>query len=103
MIGLAAGTTLLTHGRIAGISGILNGLLQRRPDADTAWRACFIAGVVSGAASNKFLNPIEKDKLAAEFSLPFGAAQVGLAGTLETSPCQAPKCAATTCLDRICG
>jgi uncharacterized protein len=53
MIGLAAAMLLLFNGRIAGISGILGGLLarafQRAPVAgprdDTAWRIAFLAGL----------------------------------------------------------
>jgi uncharacterized membrane protein YedE/YeeE len=45
LIGLAAALLVLCSGRIAGISGILGGLL--RPKAgDTAWRALFLLGLV---------------------------------------------------------
>jgi uncharacterized membrane protein YedE/YeeE len=45
LIGLAAALLLLLEGRIAGISGILGGLL--RPKAgDTAWRALFLLGLL---------------------------------------------------------
>ncbi|MDX1636289.1 MAG: YeeE/YedE family protein [Marinobacter sp.] len=45
LIGLAAVAFLLLNGRIAGISGIVGGLL--RPQAgDTGWRLAFIAGMV---------------------------------------------------------
>jgi uncharacterized membrane protein YedE/YeeE len=44
LIGLAAAMFILLNGRIAGISGILGGLL--RPAAgDTAWRVAFLAGL----------------------------------------------------------
>jgi uncharacterized protein len=48
MIGLAAAFLILLNGRIAGISGILAGLL-RPPSADWIWRAAFIAGMVVAA------------------------------------------------------
>ena len=49
MIGLAASALLLFNGRIAGISGILGGLvLDRRPD-DRWWRALFLLGLMMGA------------------------------------------------------
>jgi hypothetical protein len=39
---------LLLNGRVAGISGIVGGLLTLRL-RDTAWRAAFVAGLVIGA------------------------------------------------------
>lgn len=47
MIGLSAALLLLLTGRIAGISGILGGLLTQRP-GDVAWRIAFVAGLVAG-------------------------------------------------------
>lgn len=44
LIGLAAALLLLFNGRIAGISGILGGLLQR-PSGDMAWRTAFVLGL----------------------------------------------------------
>jgi uncharacterized membrane protein YedE/YeeE len=44
LIGLAAGLLFLSTGRIAGISGILSGLIPpRRNDAD--WRVAFLSGL----------------------------------------------------------
>ena len=45
LIGAAAGMLVLFCGRIAGISGILGGLLKRR-SSDKPWRLAFIAGLV---------------------------------------------------------
>ena len=45
MIGGAAGAFALLNGRIAGVSGILGGLLRPAP-GDNAWRVAFIAGLV---------------------------------------------------------
>lgn len=45
MIGTSAALFLLLNGRIAGISGILGGLLAP-PSRDTGWRAAFVAGLV---------------------------------------------------------
>ena len=44
LIGLAAVSLLLLNGRIAGISGILGGLLRPVAD-DIAWRIAFLAGL----------------------------------------------------------
>lgn len=45
LIGLAAAMLVLLNGRIAGISGVLGGLFKP-VQADTAWRAAFVAGLV---------------------------------------------------------
>jgi uncharacterized membrane protein YedE/YeeE len=45
MIGLAASLLILLNGRIAGISGILGGLMLRTGKADRAWRWLFLAGL----------------------------------------------------------
>ncbi|MHA6913466.1 YeeE/YedE family protein [Ralstonia pseudosolanacearum] len=44
-IGAAAAMLVLFNGRIAGISGILDGLLER-PRGDMAWRLAFLAGLI---------------------------------------------------------
>lgn len=44
LIGLAAAILILGAGRIAGISGIVGGLVDRLPDR--AWRWAFLAGLV---------------------------------------------------------
>lgn len=49
LIGLAAAALLVLNGRIAGVSGIVAGLLGPRA-GDTAWRALFVAGLVAGGA-----------------------------------------------------
>lgn len=52
IIGLAAASLLLLNGRIAGISGIVGGLLSATMPAksaqpgDTAWRVAFVAGLL---------------------------------------------------------
>ncbi len=45
LIGLATGMFLLLNGRIAGISGILGGLL-RPIKGDVGWRVAFVAGLI---------------------------------------------------------
>ena len=47
LFGLAVALMLL-NGRVAGISGIVGGLLTLRP-GDAAWRAAYVAGLVLGA------------------------------------------------------
>lgn len=50
LIGLSATLLLLSNGRIAGISGITNGLFTASA-GDRAWRACFLLGLLLGAGS----------------------------------------------------
>ena len=45
LIGLASVWLLAANGRIAGVSGILHGLVAQ-PPGDKAWRAAFIAGLL---------------------------------------------------------
>jgi hypothetical protein len=45
LIGAAATLFVVLNGRVAGISGIVGGLLAR-PSADTAWRAAFVVGLI---------------------------------------------------------
>lgn len=47
LIGLSASAMLLFNGKIAGISGIVGGLLSLKKN-DTLWRAAFVAGLVTG-------------------------------------------------------
>ena len=49
LIGLAAAMFLLFNGRIAGISGILGGLLRPRR-GDVHWRLAFITGLLAAPA-----------------------------------------------------
>lgn len=44
LIGVAAGGLLLFNGRIAGVSGILGGLLHPSP-GESGWRLAFLAGL----------------------------------------------------------
>ncbi|MFM8341321.1 MAG: YeeE/YedE family protein [Methylomonas sp.] len=48
IIGLAAGLLLLTHKRVAGISGIASGLLLPW-NAESGWRLWFILGLIASA------------------------------------------------------
>jgi uncharacterized membrane protein YedE/YeeE len=50
LIGLAAALLLLINGRIAGISGILGGLMIANSTSERLWRGAFVIGLMSGAA-----------------------------------------------------
>ena len=49
LIGVAAALFLLLNGRIAGISGVIGGLL-RPARGDVAWRAAFVIGLIGAPA-----------------------------------------------------
>jgi uncharacterized membrane protein YedE/YeeE len=57
LIGLAAAAFVLFNGRIAGISGILGGLL-RPARGDVAWRAAFLAGLVAAPLAYALFAPL---------------------------------------------
>lgn len=46
LIGLSSAALLLFNGRIAGISGIVNGVTRRAGRADWTWRAAFVVGLI---------------------------------------------------------
>jgi len=56
LIGLSATILLLLNGRIAGVSGIMNGIFLS-PKQEKFWRITFIAGLILGAVSFQLMNP----------------------------------------------
>jgi uncharacterized protein len=56
LIGISAAAMLLFSGKIAGISGILAGVL-RPVKSDTAWRLCFVLGLFAGGLLLRVLLP----------------------------------------------
>lgn len=56
LIGLAATLLLWLSGRIAGISGIVGGVLQPR-QGEVAWRAAFLVGLIAAGAAWLWLVP----------------------------------------------
>ncbi len=73
LIGLAASGLLLLNGRIAGISGILGGLLAPTR-GDVAWRLLFLAGLVAGALLFRL---VSGDSLAIRFETAFPVVVAG--------------------------
>jgi uncharacterized membrane protein YedE/YeeE len=57
LIGLAAALFVLFNGRIAGISGILGGLLQW-PKGDVAWRVAFLLGLIGAPLAYSLFAPL---------------------------------------------
>lgn len=56
LIGLASSWLLYAKGRIAGISGIVGGLIAK-PDADTGWKFSFLIGLLAGGVALMFIFP----------------------------------------------
>jgi len=56
LIGLAASLFLLTHGRVAGISGLLGGLLRRTTDGRGV-RLGFVGGLLAGGLLLRVVYP----------------------------------------------
>lgn len=56
MIGIASAALLLTHGRIAGISGVTGSLLQPTT-RDRGWRFAFLGGLLTSGLIASMLAP----------------------------------------------
>ena len=54
LIGLSASLLLLLNGRMAGISGIMNGLFSS-PKKEEIWRSLFLLGLIIGAFTFQLL------------------------------------------------
>ncbi|MDB5553383.1 MAG: putative transrane protein [Rhizobium sp.] len=75
LIGLSAVLLMAFHGRIAGLSGVLGGLLPPF-SIDWQWRVAFLAGAVIGPAIFMAITgPIE-------FSIPAGPAALAIGGVI---------------------
>ena len=65
LIGLAAAVFVLFNGRIAGISGILGGLL-RPARGDMGWRLAFLAGLVASPVCYGLVSALPEATVAAD-------------------------------------
>jgi hypothetical protein len=78
LIGLAAIALMGFLGRIAGVSGIASGLLER-PSGDTAWRTAFVLGLIAGAAAMRVAGWSQTPEIAAGWpELIVGGLLVGI-------------------------
>jgi hypothetical protein len=64
LIGLSAALFLLFNGRIAGISGILGGLLEW-PKGDISWRVAFLLGLVAAPLAYQLVAPLPQVQIEA--------------------------------------
>lgn len=86
LIGLAAALFILANGRIAGISGILGGLLTL-PPGDMFWRVCFLAGLVLSPLLYRLIAPLPSVTIEADWTtLVVAGLLVGI-GTRYASGC----------------
>ena len=59
LIGLSASLLMLLNGRIAGISGIVKGLLSPFDFSENNWRIAFLLGLLLGGLGYALLFPVE--------------------------------------------
>jgi uncharacterized protein len=87
LIGLAVALILLLNGRIAGVSGIVSGLVTPKA-GDTGWRAAFVIGLPLGALTYILVagGPAPVDVLASPPAILVGGLLVGF-GTRLGSGC----------------
>ncbi len=86
LIGLAASLFILVNGRVAGISGILGGLLAPAK-GDIGWRIAFLGGMVAAPLVYLLLAPAPMVQVDADYgSLILAGLLVGL-GTRYGSGC----------------
>ena len=67
LIGLAAAMFVLLNGRIAGISGVIGGLLKPAR-GDIAWRAAFVLGLVGAPLVYRLFSALPKPQIDAEYA-----------------------------------
>ena len=76
LIGIAAAAVLVLNGRVAGMSGIFAGVL-RPTRGDVAWRAAFLAGLLTGGVILRLAIPSAFD-----FGILRPAGMIAAAGLL---------------------
>jgi len=85
-IGVAAGLLAVLNGRIAGVSGILGGLIAPAR-GETSWRAAFIAGLLVAPALYALAAPFPAPTIDAGYPLLVAAGLLVGVGTRYGSGC----------------
>jgi uncharacterized membrane protein YedE/YeeE len=62
IIGVAAAILLLFNGRVAGISGVLGGLLRPKP-GDTGWRLAFVLGLLAAPMAYQIFAALPESRI----------------------------------------
>ena len=86
MIGLSTALFILANGRIAGISGIVGGLLRPSP-GDTFWRLAFVTGLAVAPTLYRLFAPLPESHVDASWSLIAVAGVLVGVGTRYGSGC----------------
>ena len=86
MIGLASALFMLFNGRIAGISGIVGGLL-RPVRGDVVWRVAFVVGIVSAPLLFSAVRPLPDTETVAGYPMLIIAGLLVGIGTRYGSGC----------------
>jgi uncharacterized membrane protein YedE/YeeE len=86
LIGLAAAAFVLFNGRIAGISGILGGLLDW-PHGDISWRIAFLAGLIAAPLAYGLVAALPAVRIEADFPTLIVAGLLVGVGTRYGSGC----------------
>jgi uncharacterized protein len=83
LIGTAAALLMALHGRIAGITGILGGLLPPGAAKDWGWRLAFLGGMVAAPLAYRIFAkvPLEFSSTASAPALLIGGLLVGIGVT----------------------
>jgi uncharacterized membrane protein YedE/YeeE len=86
LIGLSAALFVLLNGRVAGISGVLGGLLNP-VRGDLAWRIAFLAGLVGAPALYGLFAPVPRPETGASQGALIAAGLLVGVGTRFGSGC----------------
>lgn len=86
LIGLAAAALLLLLGRIAGISGIVGGLLQPSK-GDTGWRLAFVLGLLAAPTVYTLSQPLPAIEVTTDLPVLLAAGLLVGVGTRYGSGC----------------
>ena len=86
LIGLAAAALLLLLGRIAGISGIVGGLLQPSK-GDTGWRLAFVLGLLAAPTVYTLFQPLPEIEVSTDLPVLLAAGLLVGVGTRYGSGC----------------
>lgn len=89
LIGLAAALLVLFNGRIAGISGILGGLLRpnERVAGDVGWRVAFLAGLLAAPVLYALAAPLPVPRIEASTPVLIAAGLIVGLGTRYGAGC----------------
>ena len=86
LIGLAAAIFLLFNGRIAGISGILGGLLRPK-SGDASWRLAFVIGLMVAPAAYQLIAALPVSRIDASDTMLIAAGLLVGVGTRYGAGC----------------